>query len=176
MTEESAGPARRTREHVKLKLLALAAALALCGMVPGPAATEAFWTDRENATASFTALVIPAPAITACEASSVLVSGKLVPKVVLTWQLPAGYQLEHVKYWYSDSGLLNLGLLTSGNGYTTTGPTAGTYTTTFDGGLLGGLLNGSAIVGLSVAGPHSWESDVASREATFPLVVGTNPC
>ncbi|MDJ0338429.1 hypothetical protein [Cryobacterium sp. PH31-O1] len=133
--------------------------------------------NSKVAASTVTAIVVPAPVIDTCTASSVLVSLSLVPRVVLTWHYPTGgYVATNARYYNSNSGIAGLTLVSLGSGVSTTGPVTGTYTSTFTGSLLGGLLGGSGDVGVATAHSSGWRSLISSAHATFPLLVGTGTC
>ncbi|TFD46203.1 hypothetical protein E3T55_17525 [Cryobacterium frigoriphilum] len=152
--------------------------LALVGGVGSPAVTEAAFTDAEHGTSvALTAIVVPAPIIDTCVAQTLLLSLVLTPRVTITWHYPtAGYTGANARYFYSDTGLLGLISVPLGSGVTTTGPSSGTYTSTFQGTLLAGILGGSADIGLGAAHASGWVSPVSTAHATFPLLVGTGSC
>lgn len=160
--------------------LRIRASLAVCAVflvasVP-PATTTAAWTDAEHSTAGFSALVVPAPVIDSCTAQSVLVNLSLRPRVILTWHYPSsGYTRANAQYW-SGTSVANLVPVSEGNGVSTTGPDPGPYTSTFQGGLLSGLLGGSADVGVSAGHASGWSSKTSTVRATFPLLVGSGTC
>lgn len=160
----------------RLMTAVVAAAALLIALVP-PTATAATWTDAEHVSGSFQALTVPAPVIDSCTAESVLVNLSLRPRVTLTWHYPStGYTLANAQFWWSATGLANMASVTGGNGVSTTGPAAGVYTSTFQGGLLSGLLGGSADVGLTTLHGSGWTSKMSTAHATFPLVLGTGTC
>ncbi|QPZ37512.1 hypothetical protein [Paramicrobacterium chengjingii] len=160
------------------KVLALLSAIlvALTLLMPAPEQTEASWTDGELAGATLVATTVPAPHITSCTASNVLLLG---PRIILTWTVPnnayAGSDIE--VYGNKDvAGLLNgIGLL---SGASTTGPSNGVYTTTYSGGLLGSLLGSSAFyVGMEGVAPASgWKSKLSYVTATIPALLGSGTC
>ncbi|MDJ0376917.1 hypothetical protein [Cryobacterium sp. PH31-L1] len=162
----------------QLGVLVIAAALASVLVPAGAHWTDATFTDAEHASSALTALVVPAPVIDTCTASSVLVSVSLVaPRVVLTWHYPtAGYTAGNARYYNSNSGVGGLTPVALGSGVSTTGPMTGTYTTTFEGSLLGGLLGGSGDVGVAAAHASGWRSLISSAHATFPLLAGAGTC
>lgn len=157
---------------------AAAVTLALLLGASGPGRAEAAWSDSEHVSSvAMTALTVPAPVLDTCVASSVLVSLSLTPRVVVTWHYPSGpYDGTNARYYNSDSGILGLSLIALGSGVTTTGPVSGTYTSTFQGNLLSGLLGGSADVGIATAHASGWTSLISSAHATFPLLIGAGTC
>ncbi|WP_411731216.1 hypothetical protein [Paeniglutamicibacter sp.] len=160
--------------------LRICASLVVCAgllvaSVP-PASTTATWTDAEHSSAGFSALEVPAPVIDSCTAQSVLVNLSLRPRVTLTWHYPStGYTRANAQYW-SGTSVANLAPVSDGNGVSTTGLDPGPYTSTFQGGLLAGLLGGSADVGLSAGHASGWSSKTSTVRATFPLLVGSGTC
>ncbi|KGJ79683.1 hypothetical protein GY21_04475 [Cryobacterium roopkundense] len=162
-----------TRRRVALTVAGLALVISVT-----PGLTEATWADSEHGSSvTMTALTIPAPFFDTCTASSVLVSLSLTPRVVVTWHYPSGmYDGTNARYYNSDSGILGLTPISLGSGVTTTGPVSGTYTSTFQGNLLSGLLGGSADVGISTTHSSGWTSLISSGHATFPLLVGAGTC
>jgi hypothetical protein len=158
------------------------AMLAICVFVLGVAvflgmraeSTEAAWTRPQNATGSMSAMTVPKPITTSCTASSVLVGLSLTPRLVVRWVPAAGYLSTAAEYSYSTSGgLVNIPL---GSGVTTTGPIAGVYTSTFNGGALGGLLGGQADAAISTTHTSGWASAPSTVHATFPLLLGDGTC
>lgn len=145
--------------------------------MPGVGRTDATFTDSEFAASTVTAAVVPAPVIDSCTATSALVSLSLTPRVVLTWHYPTtGYDETDARYLNSDSGTAGWVSVSPGNGASTSGPVNGTFTTTFQGRLLDGLLGGSGDVGIAAAHSSGWRSLISSAHATFPLMVGTGTC
>ncbi|KFF59788.1 hypothetical protein JF66_08935 [Cryobacterium sp. MLB-32] len=155
-----------------------AAALLLLLSHTTPGVTDATWADSEHASSvTMTALTVPAPFFDTCTASSVLVVLSLTPRVVVTWHYPSGtYDGTNARYYNSDSGILGLTLISLGSGVTTTGPVSGTYTSTFQGSLLSGLLGGTGDVGISTTHASGWTSLISSGHASFPLLVGAGTC
>ncbi|MBH0007833.1 hypothetical protein [Salinibacterium sp. SWN1162] len=132
--------------------------------------TQAAWVDSEYATATVSAAVIAPPEITSCSLAPGFLG--LSPTVTLKWKFPAGggYSTpSNVAYAVAEGGLL--GTVTSvllGSALTTTGPSAGVYTTKFESGILGGLLGGSyGIFVQTVDG--SWTSQRAGATASMGL-------
>lgn len=161
----------------RIRLPAVGAALAIGAALAFTAqstATDAAWSDATTATASFAALTVAAPTIVSCTAGGNVVS----PALSMRWSFPtaSGYTSPaNVNLYYSNNGLLpNLLPITSGA--TTTGPDgAGVYTTTYNIGLLGGILSTQAAIALETK-VNGWTSPRVSRVATWPLVVGTATC
>lgn len=156
--------------------LLVAGAGLLISLVP-PTMTAARWTDAEHSSASFKAMTVPAPIIDTCTAESILVSGNLLtPSVTVTWHYPAtGYSLDNTKFWAGPT-LANIQDVSRDGVVSTTGPVAGRYTSTFQGPILGGLLGGSAEIGISTEHTSSWSSEKSTAHITFPLVVGKRSC
>jgi hypothetical protein len=170
------GPRRLRTFWLAGPAVTVAAAALSLSAVPS-ATTAATWTDADNASGSFQALTVPAPIIDSCTAQSILVNLSLRPRVTITWHYPTtGYTTANAQYSWSATGLANLAVLTEGNGVSTTGPVAGVYTSTFQGGLLSGLLGASADIGISTGHPSGWVSKKSTAHATFPLLVGTGTC
>ncbi|MBV1777833.1 hypothetical protein KRR55_01755 [Paeniglutamicibacter sp. ABSL32-1] len=166
---------RQRRSRRRLGAAAAMCAGLLVALVP-PAATTAAWTDAEHSSAGFAALVVPAPVIDSCTAESVLVNLSLRPRVILTWHYPSvGYTRAGAQYW-SGTSVANLAQVSEGNGLSTTGADPGPYTSTFQGGLLAGLLGGTAHVGISAGHASGWSSKISTARATFPLLVGSGSC
>lgn len=135
--------------------------------------TDAAWSDATVAAGSFTALTVAAPTIASCTAGGNVVA----PTLSVQWSFPAGSGYTspaNVNLYYSNSGLIpNLLPITSGA--TTTGPVGGVYTTTYNIGLLGGILSTQAAIALETK-VNGWTSPMVTRVATWPLVVGTATC
>lgn len=162
---------------IRRRIGALVAAAALAAVLVPASYTDATFTDAEVAASALTAIVVPAPVIDTCTASSVLVSLNLVPRIVLTWHYAtAGYAGANARYYNSNSGVGGLAPVSPGNGVSTTGPVGGTFTTTFQGSLLGGLLGGSGDVGVATVHSSGWRSLISSARATFPLLIGAGTC
>ena len=143
----------------------------------GAGRTDASFSDTEFTASVLTASIVPAPVIDTCTASSVLVGLSLVPRVVLTWHYPTtGYAAANARYYNSNSGVGGLSPVSPGSGVSTSGPVGVTFTTTFQGSLLGGLLGGSGDVGIAAAHSSGWRSLISSARATFPVLVGTGTC
>lgn len=162
---------------------ALAAAVALAGALLATTATpvrttEAAWVEADAGTGAFTATQLASPVIVSCTATGLLGIGA---KATIVWRFPAGTRPDgaayaypaNAKFWFANSSLLSdLGLITAN--YSTTGPSSGQYTTTIDAGLLGNLLGGKAIVGVSTAYGSNWVSTPVTRTATWELL--NNSC
>jgi hypothetical protein len=135
--------------------------------------TDAAWSDPTAATDSFTALTVVAPTIVSCTAGGNVAT----PTLSVQWSFPAGSGYTsptNINLYYSNNGLIpNLLPITSGA--TTTGPTGGVYTTTYNIGLLGGILSTQAAIGLETK-VNGWTSPRVTRVATWPLVIGTATC
>ncbi len=143
----------------------------------GASASLAAWTDQEQATASFTADVIPAPTLTqTCEFRPGVLG--LGARVRIHWALPAGYTLSDVEVHASTSGLGSvLAPLTSFSVIGNTQEQAdGTYRTEVPANLLGGLLGlGSELEVAIVLVPGEvggWVSEPASVASNAGLIAG----
>ncbi len=154
--------------------LCISVLLALALLSPRPETTEGAWAQSQAATGSAAAMTVPQPRITSCSASSVLINLSLTPRVVVNWTPASGHASTAAVYSLSTSG----GLVTIplGAGATTTGPVGGTYTTTFNAGILGGLLGGQADAGISTLHLSGWTSTPSTVHAVFPLVAGSGTC
>ncbi|MFC5929229.1 hypothetical protein D6T64_02945 [Cryobacterium melibiosiphilum] len=182
-TRAGASPRRLPRAALRARGLPRAGLigvllLAVFGGFASPAPTEAAFTDAEHGTSvALTAIVVPAPIIDTCLSQMLLLSLTLTPRVTITWHYPtAGYTGANARYFYYDTGLLRLVAVNLGSGVTTTGPSAGTYTSVFQGSLLAGLLAGEADVGLAAAHSSGWVSGVSMVHANYPLIAGTGTC
>ncbi|WP_156351619.1 hypothetical protein [Agreia sp. Leaf210] len=138
--------------------------------------TEAAWSDRETANATLVAMTIPKPVVQSCVLTSGLLGAN--PVVTVKWNFPAGtgYVVPaNVAYGVSEGAVLsNVTVALLGQGVTTSGPAAGTYTTTFSGSLLGGLLGGSYGLYLQTADGTGWRSAWSGSTASMGLL-GANP-
>lgn len=162
---------------------ALAAALALGAAVLAGAAvpvrtTEAAWSDADAGSGGFAATQLASPVIVSCTATGLLGAAA---KATVVWRFPAGTRPDgaawaypaNARFWFANSSLLSdLGLISAN--YSTTGPSGGQYTTTIDAGLLGNLLGGKALVGVSTAYGTNWVSTPVYRTATWELL--NNSC
>lgn len=135
---------RLVRAKLRASLATTAAtALLLVGIVR-PATiepTDASWTGKDLASASFSAATIPAPVLTQpCEFRPGVLG--LAARVRIYWQLPEGYELGDIVVEASTSGLGSV--LAPLTGFSvlsnTTARDDGTYRTTVPTNLLGGLL------------------------------------
>ena len=161
----------------RIPLLAVSAVLALSVALVASTqsnATDAAWNDPTAATGGYAALTVAAPTIISCTASGNVVS----PNLSVRWSFPAGSDYTsptNINLYYSNNGLVS-SLLPIGAGATTTGPDAGgVYTTTYDIGLLGGILGTQAAVAFETT-VNGWTSPRVVRVATWPLLVGTATC
>ncbi len=138
--------------------------------------TEAAWTRTEVPQGAVAAVTMVKPA---AQPPCTLSPGTLGldPVITVKWKMPAGVTLPPdtvVEYGYSPTGGLEVitgGLLSS---VSTSAPVAGVYTTTFNSGLLAGLLGGSKSVGIRFKGPNSWYSPWTQADASMGLA-GANP-
>jgi hypothetical protein len=166
------GVSRRGRSRLQLLGAALVASAVVLVLGLRPTATDASWTSAEYSGAIVGTARIPAPTMTSCVASTTL---GLDPQVAITWQFPpqSGYTASaNARYWYATGGLLaNLTTALLGDGVATTG--SGTYTTTYSGALLSGVLGSSVLVGVSTT-VNGWTSPASVAVASFGLL-GTNP-
>jgi len=170
LSARSEAPARPWRVRLRL---ALATGLVL-GI--GATATLAAWTDQEQATATFTADVIPAPTLTQqCRYVSILGLGA---RVRIFWELPEGYTLADAEVQASTSGLGSV--LAPLTGFSLTGNTVqqgdGTYRTDVPANLLGGLLGlGTELEVAIILAPDNvggWVSEPASVASNAGLIGG----
>jgi hypothetical protein len=162
---------RRTPARARAAVgLAAAAALALLALPARP--TEAAWSDTEAGLGTISAATIPAPTAlaTACTASNVLGSAR----ISITWQLPAGYAIGEAAYKAGTNPLL-LEVVLLGSTLTTTGPSGGSYTTTYTGGLLNAALGGTGYLSVSMQ-RSGWTSSQRLVTATLPALIGTGTC
>jgi signal peptidase len=128
--------------------------------------TDAAWIDREFARASLSTATIPKPVLAApCTTNPGLLGAS--PSITVDWTLPAGYALASARYAV---GSTVAGLQGTTTGYTTTTVTPGNYRTVFSGGLLSGLLGGTASVGISVVHSSGWTSTWASATGGSALL------
>lgn len=164
----------RVRPRPAVAVLAAAALILTIGLAGWTRETEAAWSAGEVATGSFTAMTVGAPTIVSCTAGGNVVA----PTLSLRWSFPvgSGYTVPtNVNLYYSNNGLIP-NLLPITTGATTTGPDAGgVYTTTYNIGLLGGILSTQAAVAVQ-SRVGSWTSAMVSRVATWPTLVGTATC
>lgn len=160
------GPAR-ARAAVGL---AAVVALGLLTLPVRP--TEAAWSDAEAGLGTISAATIPAPTAlaTACTASNVLGSAR----ISITWQLPAGYAVGEAVYKAGTNPLL-LEVVLLGSALTTTGPSGGSYTTTYTGGLLNAALGGTGYLSVSMQ-RSGWTSSQRLVTASLPALIGTGTC
>lgn len=172
---------RHARSTTRGRLLAVCAALTLLVAViaPAPAETSASWSDSEHASATLTAMTVPAPHITECTASYVVLLGSTIK---IMWKPGPGatYGKDDVSALGSPNiaGLIDgTGLL---SGESTSGPDGnGVYTTTLSKGVLSDLLNlgQTFYVGVQATDPQSgWTSHVSYAEATVPILIGNGTC
>ncbi|MFD6053651.1 hypothetical protein [Agromyces sp. NPDC060279] len=150
--------------------LAAVAVLALLAFPARP--TEAAWSDAEAGIGTVTAATIPAPTAlaTACTSSNVLGSAR----ISITWQLPAGYAIGEAVYKAGTNPLL-LEVVLLGSTLTTTGPSGGSYTTTYTGGLLNAALGGTGYLSVSMQ-RSGWTSAQRLVTASLPALIGTGTC
>lgn len=151
-------------------VLALGAALAFSAQ---STATDAAWSDATRATGSYMALTVVAPTVVSCTAGGTVLS----PTLLAQWSFPAGSgytQPTNINLYYSNNGLLS-NLLPIGTGASTSGPNgSGVYTTTYNTGLLGGVLNRQAAIGFETT-VNGWTSPRVTALARWPLI-GSNSC
>lgn len=154
-------------------------ALLAVGLLLGIAAPTslALWSDREESTGSFSAVVVPAPTLTrACTYYPGLLG--IGAEVRIYWALPAGYTLSQIRVHASTSGLGSV--LAPLTGFSLSGNTSrqadGTYRTDVPTNLLGGLLGlGSELeIALILApdGVGGWQSRPASVATNAGLLAG----
>lgn len=136
--------------------------------------TDAAWTAGESAAGSFTAMTVGTPTIVSCTAGGNVAA----PTLSMRWSFPAGSGYivpTNANLYYSNNGLIP-NLLPITTGATTTGPDGGgVYTTTYNIGLLGGIISTQAAIAVE-SKVGTWTSPRVSRIATWPLVVGTATC
>lgn len=159
------------RHSIVGAVLALGAALTFSAQ---STATDAGWSEITRATGSFSALTLVAPTILGCTAGGTIVS----PTLTAQWSFPVGSGYTsptNINLYYSRTGLLS-DLVLIGTGTSTTGPDgAGVYTTTYNIGLIGGILNREAAIGFETT-VNGWTSFTrATVLATWPLI-GSNTC
>ncbi|MEF3403571.1 hypothetical protein [Agromyces sp. CCNWLW203] len=149
----------------------LIAAIAITGSTRE---TDAAWSAGEAAAGSFTAMTVGTPTIVGCTAGGNIVA----PTLSMRWSFPAGsgYSVPtNANLYFSNNGLIP-NLLPITTGATTTGPDGGgVYTTTYDIGLLGGILSTQAAIAVE-SKVGTWTSPRVSRIATWPLLIGTATC
>ncbi|GAA2464577.1 hypothetical protein [Agromyces soli] len=150
----------------------LAAVVVLALMTFPARPTEAAWSDAEAGIGTVSAATIPAPTAlaTACTASNVLGSAR----ISITWQLPAGYAVGEAVYKAGTNPLL-LEVVLLGSTLTTTGPSGGSYTTTYTGGLLNAALGGTGYLSVSMQ-RSGWTSSQRLVTASLPALIGTGTC
>ncbi|KQO11244.1 hypothetical protein ASF06_00795 [Agreia sp. Leaf244] len=164
------------RRANRVVAIVLGAAVIAGWGVGGADETEASWAEKEVAQTTLTATTVPKPVIQSC----VLSPGTLgtSPTITVKWNFPAGTGYAapaNIAYAVAEGGLLpNLTVVLLGQGVTTTGPVAGTYTTTFAASVLGGLLGGSYGLYLQTVDATGWTSVRAGATATMGLL-GANP-
>ena len=131
--------------------------------------TEASWTDSEYGTGAFTARVIPPPIIDSCTLNPGLLGAN--PVVTMKWRFPAGttYTAANVAYAYARADGVQSPAVPGPN-LSTTGPVAGEYTTTWNAGLLAGLLGSYNILYLQTRDPSTWTSKQSSAVAGAALL------
>jgi len=153
-------------------VVGLVAAATLTLLAVPVRSTEAAWSDTEAGTGTISAATIPAPTAlaTACTASNVLGSAR----ISITWQLPAGYAIGEAVYKAGTNPLL-LEVVLLGSTLTTTGPSGGSYTTTYTGGLLNAALGGTGYLSVSVQ-RAGWTSAQRLVTASLPALIGTGTC
>ena len=169
---------RLVRAKLRASLATTAAtALLLVGIVL-PATiepTDASWTGKDLASASFSAATIPAPVLTQpCEFRPGVLG--LAARVRIYWQLPEGYELGDIVVEASTSGLGSV--LAPLTGFSvlsnTTARDDGTYRTTVPTNLLGGLLGLGSEMEIAFAVEHEsgWQSEPAAVATNAGLLVG----
>jgi hypothetical protein len=136
--------------------------------------TDAAWADGEVATGGFQAITVSAPTIVSCTASG----NAVAPRMTVRWAFPpaSGFTAPaNIEMTFSNSGLVP-NLLPIGNAVTTIGPDAGgVYTSSYDLGLLGGLIGTQGLLALeSTIG--GWNSPRVYRTARWPLLLGPATC
>ncbi|MDQ0574511.1 hypothetical protein [Agromyces albus] len=137
-------------------------------------ATDAGWSEATVAKGEFFALTVVAPTILGCTAGGT----DLSPTLTAQWSFPvgSGYTAPtNINLYYSNDGLLS-NLVLIGAGASTSGPNgSGVYTTTYNIGLLGGVLNRQAAIGFETT-VNGWTSFTrATALARWPLI-GSNSC
>ncbi|RUR01450.1 hypothetical protein [Labedella endophytica] len=131
-------------------------AIAALVLVPTARPTEAVFTDSETATGTLTAFVVPRPTLSStCTINPGLLGA--TPSITIEWTLPAGYASTDVRYGV---GATPTTLQPVTANYVTTPLSGARYRTVFSGGLLSGLLGGSASVGVRIQDTpkNSWLS------------------
>ncbi|WP_307043143.1 hypothetical protein [Agromyces ramosus] len=163
-----------TRAAALLAGCALMVAVGSVGSAGSAAQTEAAWFAGESATGSFTALAVGTPTIVSCTAGGNVVT----PTLSLRWSFPvgSGYTVPtNLNLYYSNNGAIP-NLLPITTGATTAGPDAGgVYTTTYNIGLLGGILSTQAAIAVE-SKVGNWTSPRVARLATWPLTIGAATC
>nr|WP_201471320.1 hypothetical protein [Microbacterium hydrocarbonoxydans] len=164
--------------HRVLAGVAGVALLASVAITPAAQVTDAAFTDREYATATFAAFDVPEPVssqVPGCTAQSGLAG--LNPTVRIYWRVPAGatgLSLTNAEFGLANNaGLLEPILSDLLQNVSTSGtPTA--YVTTISGALLANILGGSKTLGIRFSGPGGWKSHWLVATASFGLL-GANP-
>ena len=160
---------RGDRRRVRLLSLAVAAmAATLVLVVPSVSTTDAAFTDAEHASTTVRAYVVPRPPIeNPCTTSAGLLGA--APTITIVWTLPAGYASTDVEYGIGATAT-TLAKVTTNSATTSLG--SGRYRTVFSGGLLSGLLGGSASVGVRIldAPKNNWTSTWSTATGSIALL------
>ena len=166
------------RRHRVLAAVAGAALVVAVGLTPAAQVTDAAFTDRETATATFTAIDVPEPVSSqtpGCTAQSGLAG--VNPTVTIYWRVPVGvtgYSLTNAEFGLANNqGLLEPILSNLLHNVSTTG-TSSAYVTTISGALLANILGGSKTLAIRFSGPGGWKSHWLVATASFGLL-GANP-
>jgi predicted ribosomally synthesized peptide with SipW-like signal peptide len=173
MTRQVSRRTSAPRWWVRLRAM-LAAAVVLGVTAP---TSLALWSDQEQGSGSFSAMVVPAPTLTRACAYYPGVLG-VGSQVRIYWALPAGYTLNDIQVRASTSGLGSV--LAPLTGFSVSGNTQvqgdGTYRTDVPTNLLGGLLGlGTELeiaLVLAPQGVGGWQSRPASVASNAGLIAG----
>lgn len=154
------------RALVGVAVLAVLGAL----LVSPPRPTVAAWADSETSTGSFAAYTVPKPTITSCPT----VFGFDGLTIDMKWRYNSTTPTPTATFWFSSTSMASLAPLASG--FTTTGPTAGVYTTTYGTALLNPYRGHTVYIGVS-ATQLGWSSPTATATAALPpSAPNSGPC
>lgn len=137
-------------------------------------ATDAAWTDVEQARGAFTARVVTPVTLLSCVAAPGLLG--LAPTVTVDWTVPADFNGAGDVFEFGAAPGVAPATLTLQTTNVSTTNIPGGLRTVFSGPLLGALLGGYATIGIRVKQPSGWTSQWATATGGVGLLGLGNVC